>query len=133
MIKTYTNKLYKPSVFMDELLEAGLHSDNVRVDSASNGQSITVTFDASDESLVDAVEVAHDHSVLSVSEVLMSVKMGAKTHAENIPSYATWTGAQAETWIENNVNNLASAKIVLKALAKMVIALRNERWPDLQD
>ena len=72
--KKVTNyKVNNKSPFMDELLEAGLHSDNVRVDSASNGQSITVTFDASDESLVDAVEVAHDHSVLSVSEVLMSV------------------------------------------------------------
>lgn len=132
MIKTYANKTYKPALFMDELLEAGLTPEELRVESTVDGQSITVTFDASDESLVDAVEAAHDHNALSMAEVLMNVKTGAKTNAENIPSYATWTGAQAETWIENNVDNLASAKTVLKALAKMVIALRNERWPDLQ-
>lgn len=38
------------------------------------------------------------------------------------------TPAQAEAWIENNVNNLADAKTALKRLAKLVIyMLRRQR------
>jgi len=39
--------------------------------------------------------------------------------------FATVTPEQAETWIENNVTDLASAKDALKLLTTMVIYLRD--------
>lgn len=66
-------------------------------------------------------------------DAIENVKAGAKTQAGNIPAWAGWTEAQALAWIDANVNSLASAKVALRAMAQMLIALRNETWPDLQD
>jgi len=43
----------------------------------------------------------------------------------NISVYKTLTPEQAETWIDNNVTNLASAKLAMKHMVKMIIALRD--------
>ncbi len=43
----------------------------------------------------------------------------------NAPTLATITPEEAETWIENGVTDLASAKAALKKLAKALIYLRN--------
>jgi len=40
--------------------------------------------------------------------------------------FSNVTPAQAETWIENNVSDLASAKTALKKIAKVVIYLVNQ-------
>lgn len=43
----------------------------------------------------------------------------------NLPGWATWTATEAETWINDNVTDLASAKVALKAMAKMLVYLRD--------
>lgn len=43
----------------------------------------------------------------------------------NLPGWSDWSGDQAETWIEDNVTNLASSKVALKAMARMIVALRD--------
>lgn len=43
------------------------------------------------------------------------------------------TPAQAVTYIENNVTSLATAKIVLKIMVRMLIAMRDEVWPSLPE
>ena len=49
-----------------------------------------------------------------------------------IAGWATWTEAGAIAWIDANVTDLASAITALKAMARMVIAVRNRLWPDLE-
>jgi hypothetical protein len=83
----------------------------------------------------------------------------AKQSAKNIPSWATWTEAQAQTWGATNIGTplttgrsalpatltLATARMAIImllnildqmwamqwALARMVIAMRDKIWPDL--
>lgn len=84
----------------------------------------------SEQVLIDALarwQLADD-----ALDAVNQVKQSAKTQALNIPAWADWTEAQAQDYIETNVTTLASAKVVLKAMARMLVALRNETWPDLQ-
>ena len=48
-----------------------------------------------------------------------------RSNFQSLPGWATWTANEAESWIESNVTDLASAKIALKAMAKAIIFLRN--------
>lgn len=41
--------------------------------------------------------------------------------------WATWTGDQAADWIEDNVVDLASAKVALRVIARAICALRDWR------
>lgn len=79
-------------------------------------------------------------------EQSVTVEAGAKTQAASIPNWATWTEAQALAWHDANIGNaiapianLADAKAVLaqvaaenRALVRMVLALRNKTFSDLQ-
>jgi hypothetical protein len=51
--------------------------------------------------------------------------------AAAIPNWAAWTEAEAVAYIESNVTSLANAKVVLIALARVVVALRDATWPHL--
>lgn len=44
-----------------------------------------------------------------------------------LPGWSSWTADEAETWIEDNVDDLASAKVALKAMARAVVLLRDWR------
>jgi hypothetical protein len=44
-----------------------------------------------------------------------------------LPGWATWTADEAAQWIADNVTDLASAKVVLTAMARAIIALRDWR------
>jgi len=57
----------------------------------------------------------------------------AEDAARDIPQWATWDETQALDWIESNVDDLASAKTVLKAYARLLVALRDAQWPNLND
>lgn len=46
-----------------------------------------------------------------------------------IPNWATWTAAEATAYIDAQVTDIASAKVVLRALARVVVALRDAQWP----
>ena len=61
------------------------------------------------------------------------VQINAKTQATNIPLWAGYTDTEALDYIDSDVIDLASAIVVIKALTQMLIALRNEKWPDLQN
>lgn len=43
----------------------------------------------------------------------------------NLPGWATWSADQAESWILTNVTDLASAKVALRAMARILIFLRD--------
>lgn len=42
-----------------------------------------------------------------------------------MPGWATWTAAEAESWVETNVTDLASAKQALIAMARLLVFLRD--------
>ena len=73
---------------------------------------------------VDDLLAAHDGSVKSAAEVAQE-KVDAARDGMRAHVFATVTADQAETWIENNVTDLASAKAALKQLAKAIIYLRD--------
>jgi len=50
---------------------------------------------------------------------------GAATQNMRRHVYATITADEAEQWIEDNVTNLASAKVALKHIIRMLIYLRD--------
>ena len=43
----------------------------------------------------------------------------------NVPNWAKWSMAETVSYIDENVTDLQSAKVVLKNMAKVIIALRN--------
>jgi hypothetical protein len=71
----------------------------------------------------------------------------SRTYAQNIPNWSTWTEAQADAWYQTNVRDpytaattLVAMKVVIGTmitvlwiLVRMVIALRDQNWPDLPD
>lgn len=57
----------------------------------------------------------------------------AATRAANIPAWATWTETQAQDWIDSNVTDLPTAVVALKAMARLIVALRDATWPNLTD
>ena len=52
-------------------------------------------------------------------------KLEAKKGIADLPGWCDWTANQVETYIEDNVTDLASAKIVLKKMAQMLVLLRD--------
>lgn len=51
--------------------------------------------------------------------------------ARNIPGWAKWSEQEALDYIEQNVTDLKSAKVVLKAMARMILALRDKSFPNI--
>jgi len=43
----------------------------------------------------------------------------------SLPGWSTWTPAEAASWIDSNVTDLASAKVVLKNMARAIVLLRS--------
>jgi len=54
----------------------------------------------------------------------IETKQEGKQDFANLPGWATWSAAEAEQWIEDNVTNLATAKTALKAMARAIVYLR---------
>lgn len=107
--------------------------------------------DGTDLSLMDAVWEdgtripADDQAAIDAKEANLVTKEQAQTAAATIPGWASWTEAQALDWHDTNVAaalpvaNLTEANAVLedlatenRALIRMVLALRNAQWPDLE-
>jgi hypothetical protein len=72
----------------------------------------------------------------------------AKETAKNIPNWATWSQSDWNTYFNNNlsdtevdlVTSLATARVMLKRqnlvtqnLVKLIIAMRDQMWPDLPE
>ena len=58
-------------------------------------------------------------------------KYKAKSAAALATVFRTLTPEQAENYIDANVTTLASAKAVLRIFARIIVAMRDEIWPDL--
>jgi hypothetical protein len=73
------------------------------------------------------------------------LRVNAQESAKNIPSWATWTEAEADAWYQTNIrtpfaaaSTLAAMKAVIGtiitvqwATIRLVLALRDHNWLDL--
>ena len=84
-----------------------------------------------DEDAAGEVLSAHDSTAQTPEQVALDRAMRAPARVKDVPGWATWDEAQAVAYIENNVKDLASAKIVLVAMARLLVALRDAQWPGL--
>jgi hypothetical protein len=101
---------------------------------------------------VAQIIAAHDPESLSPSQLAAqyrdAVQSGAQAQAAAIPSFAFWTEQRGLDWIANHIGparidgitNLAEAKAVMndqtiafEALWRMIVAMRNQLWPNLQE
>lgn len=106
--------------------------------------------DAALARVAEQVVEAHNPDALTPEQAAeaqaAAVKVAAGGKAAAIPGWASWTEDDALDWYETHVTDplaaagsLAEAKVVLasmaqaqRALIRMVLALRNEVWPNLE-
>jgi hypothetical protein len=62
---------------------------------------------------------------------LRELRTKSEESAKQIQGWAKWNEQQAVEYIEQNVTDLKSAKIVLKAMARMLLALRDKSFPNI--
>jgi hypothetical protein len=125
-----------------------------------NGNTITCG-----DSLQDKIDALNMNGItyIPTSEEIAAEERGAnaRASAKAIPEWASWSEAQALTWIQTNIGTplttgkanlpatltLVTARkaivdiisilekilVVLISISRMVIALRNAQWKDLQD
>jgi len=60
-------------------------------------------------------------------------KAVAVNEAKLATELRTLTATEAVAYVENNVTTLATAKTVIKIMVRLLIALRDETWPDLPE
>jgi hypothetical protein len=118
--------------------------------------------DGYDSGAIDAVVQAHDPSVQFDWEVAQQRQEQAESDAATIPGWASWTEGEALAWMDANLKALldavpnvdgltadqyrnnaqsidaqwqdvfAAQQQVIRALVRLVIALRNDTWPRLE-
>lgn len=94
----------------------------------------TISWDGSlDEKIRILDQLGIDYTPTAIELAEQSRKDDARGEAALATQFKSLTPAQAVTYIENNVTNLATAKDVLKIMARILIAMRDEIWPDLPE
>ncbi len=61
----------------------------------------------------------------SIDEVVNLPRDDARAGIQGLPGWATWTAQEAADWIDINVTDLASAKVALSNMARMIVWLRD--------
>ena len=84
--------------------------------------------DLTDEDLLDCAQTQEELDNIATSQI---AKAGAKSRAKHVIELRTATQKDVENYIDNNVTDIASAKSVLKILARIIVAMRDEIWSDL--
>lgn len=82
---------------------------------------------------VKAVILAHTPELTAAELATIARKENARNEANLATQLKALTPQQAENYIETNVTSLASAKAVMKIMARMLIAMRDEVWPELPE
>lgn len=130
-----------PARLLEELEQLAERHPALRVDGVwqaalnvyEDGYALEVPAESDvDEAALDALLDAHDPAALSTGEIKARRREAAGQTARRIPGWATWTEQQVIDYINGNVTDLASAKTVLVAMARLLVALRNHEWPDLE-
>lgn len=88
---------------------------------------------AEEQAAIQAVIDSHTPDPLYFPEDAEQARQEqAEQDYANLPAWARWTGDQMADYITTNVTDLASAKTVLLAMARMHAAERNRLWPNLE-
>lgn len=91
-----------------------------------NGAIVRFVFNPSSgvsQMVVEAFLAAHDASVLTLNQRVIEILEEADVDARTIPDFMTWTPAEAATWIDTTVTDLATAKMVLRKMAQDIAVL----------
>lgn len=105
-----------------ELEQAGLPVEGVSEDGRIDySRELTV----GEQTTADAVVAAHNPDGLLPREEDDEISQTAKQSFRNMPQWATLTAQEAEDYIINDVTDLASAKVVLRKMAIMLVHLRD--------
>jgi len=97
-----------------------------------DGRTITWDGDLAEKiRILDLLGITYTPTAGELAE--QSRKAGARTEAALATQFKTLTPQQAVDYIETNVTSLATAKTVLKIMARILIAMRDEIWPDLPE
>jgi len=129
-----------PELLIEELQTAGYTTIQF------SGNNVIVHDIGAIESEVQAVLTAHVHTGKTDEQLAEEVEAGAQSQASSIPGWATWDEATALAWFDTNIGdnlpvaNLSEANAVLSDMAtlqrnlvRLVIALRNKNFPNLQE
>lgn len=95
---------------------------------------------------LDVIIQQHNPATLTPEQAATVVQVNAKAQAAAIPNWAGWNESEVLAWFDTNITaglpaaNLAAANVVLsnmataqRAMARMIVALRNNAWADMQD
>ena len=118
---------------------------------AHNGMSLFPQTNELEINLVNEGQAATAQAVVDQHDGIDTKQqnyLSAETNAKNIPSWSTWSEADALSWIDSHISNtqidaigsLADAKVVMKdqsqvmrAMVRMMIALRNRNFPGITE
>jgi len=102
-----------------------------------NYAELTATWEDQSQVLPTEQELIDEYVLLQSDQTAQLaidiVKADAQTQASNIPNWATWNEVTALAWFDANVTSTADALPVMRAMIRLLIALRNEAWPKLQE
>ncbi len=105
--------------------------------SSSVAGFVLTDVDAEQETAGRAIVAAHDATQKSQSELDIEVAESAKTATQAIPNWAGWTEVQVLDWMTTNLSSELSStpntETALRSMARLLVALRNQAWPDLQE
>lgn len=124
---------------LDEDIRATIGTKVVGVNSGPGFVTVYLETEPTEEEtdLITSILDAHDPSVLTDEQILQQAveetENNAISIAESIPGWATWDLDTTLNYIDTNLTDLASAKVIISAMAKMMIALRNKTWPNLEN
>lgn len=101
----------------------------------NNDLTITLPVNITAQNAAIATQIYIDvvPAELRKSSAAILRKSNSKTEARLSTQLKILTPQRAVDYIETNVKDLASAKAVIKIMARMLIAMRDEVWPELPE
>lgn len=99
---------------------------------ASNIEQSHVSVEST-ELLPEEVEEILGTDLTEAELAAIDRKKNAFAQAVSVSELKSITPAEASAYIDANVTDLQSAKGVLKIMARMIILMRNELWPNLPE
>ena len=121
------------TVLHKQLKAAGITFDGCN----SNGEVWTAEgLRIHEQSNVAAIIANHEANYTVYQQLELDAenrKNNAKGTAIVAPNLSTLSAADAELWVENNTGNVADMRVVVREMARLIVSLRDERWPTMPD
>lgn len=80
-----------------------------------------------------AIDLFDTQAAIDKEQRVFDRQKNAEQEARLAAQLRTLTPQQAVDYIENNVADLLTAKFVLKIMARMLIAMRDQIWPEMPE